>query len=83
MPLPSDTFLVAEEVPGLVHSEDQSDHLNTHGYWPSFNEIYYPQTRKIAGAMGDYKEAVRYKLFAEMQARAAAATAAAAAAARA
>lgn len=66
-PLAADSFWVLEEVPGLVHAEDQSDHLNTHAYWPSFNEIYYPATRKVAGARGNYSDAVRFRLFAELQ----------------
>jgi len=65
--LAEDTFWVLEEVPGLVHAEDQSAHLNKIGYWPSFNVIYYPQTRKAAGARGQYKDAERYKIFAEFQ----------------
>ena len=56
-----------EEVPGLVHAEDQTSHLNNKGYWPSFNEIYYPSTRKIAGAHGSYDHAMRYKLVAELE----------------
>lgn len=66
-PLLPDTFVVLEEVPGLVHSADQTPHLNTHGYWASFNAIYYPETRKIAGARGSYDGHVRYKLFEELQ----------------
>ena len=66
--LPADTFWVLEEVPGLVHAADQTAHLNGAGYWPSFNAIYYPQTRRIAGASAAYDEHVRYKLFAELQA---------------
>ena len=31
--LPKDTFWVLEEVPGLVHAEDQTAHLNGKGYW--------------------------------------------------
>ena len=65
--LEKDTFWVLEEVPGLVHAEDQTPHLNNKGYWPSFNEIYYPSTRKIAGAHGSYDHAMRYKLFAELE----------------
>lgn len=67
-PLAADAFWVLEEVPGLVHAEDQSAHLNAHAYWPSFNQIYYPSTRKVAGARGNYSDAVRYRLFAELQA---------------
>jgi len=67
MPLQADTFWVLEEVPGLVHAEDQSDHLNSAGYWPSFNEIYYQETREIAGAHGEYDRAMRYRLFQELQ----------------
>jgi hypothetical protein len=63
-----DTFWVAEEVPGLVHGEDQSAHLNRYGYWPSFNVLFYPQTKAIAGATSEYTESVRYKIFEEHQA---------------
>eukprot|EP00966_Prymnesium_polylepis_P313089 7234194-Prymnesium_polylepis.1 len=66
-PLAPNTFWVLEEVPGLVHAEDQSAHLNKEGYWPSFNVIYYPATRKIAGASGSYEHAMRYRLFAELE----------------
>lgn len=61
------TFIVLEEVPGLVHFEDQTALLNEVKYWPSFNVIYYPETRKIAGSRGKYTDSVRYKLFAELQ----------------
>ena len=66
--LPDDTFWVIEEVPGLMHAEDQSQYLNTHGYWSSFNEIYYSDTRSIAGDTHSYSEALRFKIFAELQA---------------
>jgi len=62
-------FWVLEEVPGLIHAADQSAHLNDHGYWPSFNEIYYADTRRVAGAHGAYDQAMRYRLFGELQPR--------------
>ena len=57
-----------EEVPGLVHAEDQSGHLNKYGFWSSFNEVYYAATASIAGVQVDYYyEQVRFKLFDERQ----------------
>ena len=66
--LPADTFWVLEEVPGLVHAEDQSGHLNTYGFWSSFNEVYYSDTASIAGDTHDYYEDIRYRIFDELQA---------------
>ena len=66
--LPDDTFWVIEEVPGLVHAEDQSGHLNEHGFWSSFNEVYYSDTASIAGDAHDYYENLRFKIFDELQA---------------
>ena len=57
-----------EEVPGLVHAEDQSGHLNKYGFWSSFNELYYAATARIAGVqVGYYYDQVRFKLFDERQ----------------
>ena len=66
--LPDDSFWVIEEVPGLVHAEDQSGHLNKYGFWSSFNEVYYSDTASIAGDTHDYYEQLRFKIFDELQA---------------
>jgi hypothetical protein len=42
-------FTVFEEVPGLVHYEDQTDFLNTYSYWPSFNNPFYDDIFIAAG----------------------------------
>lgn len=36
-------FYVAEQMPGLCISQDQTEHLNTVGYWASYNRPFYPQ----------------------------------------
>mmetsp|Transcript_52344 Transcript_52344/g.124981 ORF Transcript_52344/g.124981 Transcript_52344/m.124981 type:complete len:601 (+) Transcript_52344:97-1899(+) len=48
-PLPSDSLWVAEEVPGLVHAEDQTAALNSKKYFASYNDFMYSDTRKVAG----------------------------------
>lgn len=65
--LKQNTFVVMEEVPGLVHYEDQSAKLQTERYWPAFNVAYYPQTRKLAGEIDSYTEHPRARLFKELQ----------------
>ena len=47
-PLPNHTLTVVEEVPGLVVSGDQTDHLRF-GHWPSYNQPFYPAIRSISG----------------------------------
>lgn len=40
---------VLEEMPGLVHSEDQTEHLQNTTYWASFNLPFYPDIFKYSG----------------------------------
>ena len=68
-PLAEGSFVVAEEVPGLVVARDQSATLDHDRYWPSFNCAYYNETRAIAGDDCSYTTDVRAQLFAELQAR--------------
>lgn len=47
---PSAGFLtVFEEVPGLVHYEDQTQRLISQGYWPSYNNPFYADISEAAG----------------------------------
>jgi len=47
-PLPG--FLtVLEEVPGLVHYEDQTEFLNKFSYWPSYNNPFYEDIFEASG----------------------------------
>lgn len=66
-PLRPNTFVVLEEVPGLVHYEDQSARLQADRYWPSFNVAYYSATRELAGERDSFTEHPRARLFREMQ----------------
>lgn len=66
-------FTVFEEVPGLVHYEDQTDFLNENTYWPSFNNPFYDDIFEASGYASvcrvdeDYchESAPRNTLFAE------------------
>lgn len=49
-PLTPGTFWVLEEIPGLIHAEDQSGWLSETGFWASFNQLFYEETRAAAGA---------------------------------
>lgn len=40
-PIAPNTFVVGEQAPGMYHFEDQSQHLNTAGYWGSYNVPFY------------------------------------------
>ena len=40
-PLQKDTFLVLEQLPGLIHSEDMSAHLDRERFWGSYNVPYF------------------------------------------
>lgn len=47
---PQPGFLtVLEEVPGLVHTEDQTAHLVGEGYWGSYNNPVYPDISEASG----------------------------------
>ena len=66
-PLANGTFVVLEEVPGLIVARDQSATLQAQRYWPSFNVAFYAETRAIAGETESYTEVPRARLFSEMQ----------------
>jgi len=40
---------VLEEVPGLIIYNDQTDHLISKKYWPSYNYPFYPEIQEEAG----------------------------------
>eukprot|EP00929_Paragymnodinium_shiwhaense_P070086 TRINITY_DN35466_c0_g1_i1.p1 TRINITY_DN35466_c0_g1~~TRINITY_DN35466_c0_g1_i1.p1 ORF type:complete len:641 (+),score=187.71 TRINITY_DN35466_c0_g1_i1:101-2023(+) len=63
--LQDDTFWIVEEVPGLVHSADETAQLREKGYFASYNDLLYEDTRKIAGFHDHDKRAVT---FTELQA---------------
>uniref|UniRef100_A0A7S2XB89 Phospholipase B-like n=1 Tax=Lotharella oceanica TaxID=641309 RepID=A0A7S2XB89_9EUKA len=65
--LANDTFWVLEEVPGLIHAEDQSSWLQEKRYWGSYNVAFYPETRKVAGEVQDHATCMRARLFASLQ----------------
>ncbi|ORC88091.1 lysosomal/endosomal membrane protein p67 [Trypanosoma theileri] len=76
--LPSDTFWVAEQLPGNTYpvgitAADMSAHLNRYGYWASYNLPYFENVYSLSGTgkmkemYGDffsYTECPRAKMFA-------------------
>jgi hypothetical protein len=48
-PLKHGLFTVFEEVPGLVHVEDQTEKLAKDGYWGSYNVPYYQDISEASG----------------------------------
>lgn len=73
---PADGFLtVFEEVPGLVHVEDQTQRLISDGYWPSYNIPFYDDITIASGyadlcekdATRCYDTAPRASIFREYQ----------------
>eukprot|EP01035_Chromulina_nebulosa_P018640 gene18640-24381_t len=47
---PSQGFLtVLEEVPGYIHYEDLTHHLNSEGYWASYNNPYFDDIFILSG----------------------------------
>ncbi|KAL3310800.1 putative phospholipase B-like 2, partial [Cichlidogyrus casuarinus] len=56
-PLPNkDFFVVAEQMPGLIHWEDMSMKLAQDGYWASFNLAYFPEVQEYSGQNEQEKE---------------------------
>mmetsp|Transcript_96359 Transcript_96359/g.171261 ORF Transcript_96359/g.171261 Transcript_96359/m.171261 type:complete len:638 (-) Transcript_96359:351-2264(-) len=47
------TLLVLEQIPGLSHSEDMSQHLQAVGYWASENRAWFKDIRDKSGATDD------------------------------
>jgi len=48
-PLQKETFLVLEQLPGLIRSEDMSSALETDRYWGSYNVPYFPEVWSKSG----------------------------------
>lgn len=48
-PLPPNTFVVLEEMPGNIRITDQSVYLNTNGFWSSYNVPSDPYIFNISG----------------------------------
>ncbi|KAK5576438.1 hypothetical protein RB653_007582 [Dictyostelium firmibasis] len=48
-PLPSNTFWIAEQIPGQVKTEDLTQILNEQGYWKSYNIPYFQSIYNISG----------------------------------
>lgn len=47
--LPPGTFYVLEQVPGVSHYEDMSPHLQSEGYWASYDRAYFDEVRQTSG----------------------------------
>jgi len=47
------TLLVLEQIPGLSHSEDMSQHLQASGYWGSENRAWFKDVRDKSGSTDD------------------------------
>jgi hypothetical protein len=48
-PIASDTLWVAEQLPGMVVSADESGVLNATGYWASYNVPYFKEVFDLSG----------------------------------
>jgi len=69
-------FWVMEQLPGRTWAEDQTQVLQSEGYWGSYNRAFYPEAFQLSGATdmvtehGDwfsYGETPRAKIFARDQ----------------
>ncbi|KAG9487096.1 hypothetical protein GDO78_007134 [Eleutherodactylus coqui] len=49
--VPSELLTILEQLPGLVVSEDKSDHLYQTGYWASYNVPYFEEVFNVSGQM--------------------------------
>jgi hypothetical protein len=47
-PIQNDTLWIAEQIPGLVQSQDVSGILQ-YGYWPSYNVPFSPYINQVSG----------------------------------
>jgi hypothetical protein len=47
--LPAGTFYVFEQAPEKSHYEDMSAHVNSNGFWSSYNRAWYDDVRKTTG----------------------------------
>lgn len=48
--------MVLEQIPNLVLHLDKTDHINSVGYWASFNIPYFPEIYNITGWPATVKE---------------------------
>ena len=48
-PLLPETFMVAEQLPGLIVVGDQTEHLQKEGYWGSYNIPFYKEVYEKSG----------------------------------
>ena len=62
-PLKPGTLWVLEQIPGYVHSADQTKFLTTMGYWPSYNAPFYKDIANKSGMEGAWETAPRHFLF--------------------
>jgi hypothetical protein len=60
-------FMVLEESPGLVHSEDMTETLLRDGYWGSYNVARFLDIRQRLNDTEPYFDCPRAKLFASLQ----------------
>jgi len=51
--LTNGTLMVLEQIPGLSHSEDMSQHLQASGYWASENRAWFKDVRDKSGSTDD------------------------------
>jgi len=64
-PVSAGLLTILEELPGLIHWEDMTHHLQSTTYWPSYNVPYFDNIRALDGdADRSWSTAPRAKLFA-------------------
>jgi len=73
-PLQRESFLVLEQIPGKIHSEDMSAALQQRRYWGSYNVPYFPDIWSLSGfgeqtpkSAYSHQDCPRAKMFAERQ----------------
>eukprot|EP01134_Creolimax_fragrantissima_P003660 CFRG3660T1 len=54
--LPAKSFYVLEQLPGTIHYEDMSEHLNKNGYWASYNVPFFSDIYNTSGWAAKYEE---------------------------
>jgi len=70
-PLPKNTFVVAEQIPGLVEVVDKSAELQSLGFWASYNVAALPEVQTRSGfTQKDHDTAPRAIIFKARQANA-------------
>jgi len=64
-PVADGLLTILEELPGLIHWQDMSSHLQSTTYWPSYNVPYFDDIRALDGDEDrSWSTAPRAKLFA-------------------